>query len=206
MLLRASLLAAGLLAASPVLAITATENFETLGPRDTPIFGPLVSNIGVITGLAGAPAPILFLASPGYTNFGAGNNPATSVTLVANGDEAFEGILAFGARSISMDLLLNDLGSATLQFFNGATLLAQYGFAAGAINYQPVSFTSGGPLITRFVFTSTLGGQVNTGLDNITITSGVPEPARWALLIAGFGLVGAAARRRQRGIQRTATA
>jgi len=30
-----------------------------------------------------------------------------------------------------------------------------------------------------------------------TLTQGVPEPASWAMLIAGFGLVGAAARRRR---------
>ena len=41
-----------------------------------------------------------------------------------------------------------------------------------------------------------------TGFDNITFGSdnpggGVPEPASWAMLIAGFGLVGAAARRRR---------
>jgi hypothetical protein len=27
-------------------------------------------------------------------------------------------------------------------------------------------------------------------------TAGIPEPASWAMLIAGFGLVGAASRRR----------
>jgi hypothetical protein len=35
-------------------------------------------------------------------------------------------------------------------------------------------------------------------VDNVSITTtAVPEPANWALLIAGFGLVGAAARRRR---------
>lgn len=38
----------------------------------------------------------------------------------------------------------------------------------------------------RFVFTNVGGGEV-----------GVPEPATWAMLIAGFGLVGFAARRRR---------
>jgi hypothetical protein len=32
----------------------------------------------------------------------------------------------------------------------------------------------------------------------------VPEPASWAMLIAGFGLVGAVARRRQQGLAITA--
>jgi PEP-CTERM motif len=36
--------------------------------------------------------------------------------------------------------------------------------------------------------------------DNFSVTSALPEPAAWALMIAGFGLVGAAARRRARRI------
>lgn len=36
-------------------------------------------------------------------------------------------------------------------------------------------------------------------------TDGVPEPATWAMFIAGFGLVGAAARRRQSTISRVAS-
>ena len=34
-------------------------------------------------------------------------------------------------------------------------------------------------------------------LDGVSITAAVPEPATWAMLIGGFGLVGAAARRRR---------
>ncbi|WP_310475831.1 PEPxxWA-CTERM sorting domain-containing protein [Sandarakinorhabdus sp.] len=35
------------------------------------------------------------------------------------------------------------------------------------------------------------------GVDNVFVGGAVPEPASWAMLIAGFGLVGAAARRRR---------
>jgi hypothetical protein len=38
-------------------------------------------------------------------------------------------------------------------------------------------------------------------LDNVS--AAVPEPATWAMLIAGFGLVGGALRRRNTGLQRT---
>lgn len=41
------------------------------------------------------------------------------------------------------------------------------------------------------------GNDESWGIDNISLTAAVPEPASWMLLIAGFGLVGAAIRRRQ---------
>ena len=44
------------------------------------------------------------------------------------------------------------------------------------------------------------GGQANYGTDRLGIVNlqpGVPEPATWLMMIVGFGLIGAAARRRQ---------
>lgn len=35
-----------------------------------------------------------------------------------------------------------------------------------------------------------------SGLDDVSVTAYVPEPASWALMVAGFGLVGAVLRRR----------
>ena len=48
-----------------------------------------------------------------------------------------------------------------------------------------------------FAVTETVGGD-NAGivLDNISVSTAVPEPASWALMVAGFGLVGFAYRRR----------
>jgi hypothetical protein len=37
----------------------------------------------------------------------------------------------------------------------------------------------------------------NQAVDNVSVIASIPEPASWAMLIAGFGLVGAAARRRR---------
>ncbi len=54
-----------------------------------------------------------------------------------------------------------------------------------------------GETITGLRFTST---GVAFEFDDIAAAAAVPEPATWAMLIMGFGLVGFAARRRRSGI------
>lgn len=72
------------------------------------------------------------------------------------------------------------------------------------------SFCNWTPIGVSFAGTAMsidFGGTANyTGFDNITFGSDtpggtVPEPAVWAMLISGFGLVGAAARRRRRYLE-----
>lgn len=64
------------------------------------------------------------------------------------------------------------------------------------------SFTASGPTSgnLRVQLVGTTGFQAGPGLDNVVLSvtgGGVPEPASWALMIAGFGGVGAAMRRRR---------
>ena len=47
------------------------------------------------------------------------------------------------------------------------------------------------------VLTATVGGNGGVFFDNLSVTGGVPEPAVWAMMLAGFGLMGAALRRRR---------
>ncbi|WP_254606453.1 PEPxxWA-CTERM sorting domain-containing protein [Sphingomonas bacterium] len=54
-----------------------------------------------------------------------------------------------------------------------------------------------GTLITGFLAQTPDAAHVGPDIANIGATGGtVPEPVSWALMVAGFGLVGAAARRR----------
>lgn len=199
------LVAASALAFLAVPASAAVvETLETLGPKDVSL-PSLLSPIGTFNPIAGG-AGNVFISSPGYTNYGAGNNPTTTSILTANGDEAFELLLAGPANSVYLDVYLNDLGPATLTYFDGAVQIGQYILGADAnpannflsqigMNFGP------GTQITRITFASTLGGRLNTGIDNITVEflpNGVPEPATWAMLIAGFGVVGGATRTRRR--------
>jgi hypothetical protein len=69
--------------------------------------------------------------------------------------------------------------------------------AANQISWQPFSYsfaaTSG---LTKITFeNATPAGNNLAGLDNVTM---VPEPAEWAMMLAGLGLVALVARRRQR--------
>ena len=114
----------------------------------------------------------------------------------------------------------------TLEFYSGATLLATvdtgsvkasidakanaaayYGNPnapyAGQNSGEPYAFLNiyftGGDNYDRIVIKQLAGGGYES--DNHTVgfytaQGGVPEPATWAMLITGFGLVGMAARRR----------
>ncbi len=66
--------------------------------------------------------------------------------------------------------------------------LSDFGIAAnGTVSSLSVTFISGGATTS----TSLVGA-----LNSASVGGAVPEPATWAMLIAGFGLVGAAVRRR----------
>ena len=64
------------------------------------------------------------------------------------------------------------------------------------INWAPFSVTFFAETPTAIAFTNGTTGDNMLGLDNVSVTA-VPEPASWAMLIAGFGLTGAAMRRRR---------
>ena len=67
-----------------------------------------------------------------------------------------------------------------------------------ALPFTKVSFTriATGPT-TAIKFSFRDARVTYFSLDNVSVSGAVPEPASWALLIAGFGLTGAAMRRRR---------
>ena len=171
---------------------TLLEDFEGFAPKDTPL-ASFVSNGVTYTGLAGAPGPNVWVASPGYPNFGAGVGVTTTSILTTNGDEDFTMDFSMTPFAVGFDVYLNGLGpvrttitttvgSFTLTDLRGLDTKEYYGF----VSTDP---------ITSIRFTSTLGGLANTGVDNIAIGSPVPEPTTVALL--GAGLVALRARRRR---------
>lgn len=116
-------------------------------------------------------------------------------------------------------LIGNDVGSQTFLDFPDFTMAAgsTTGIYFNAVSGSPVNYTNGsvvGGIVASDANLSILSGfgrGSNFGTDfsprnfngSITYTLGtgaVPEPASWALLIAGFGLTGAVARRRRTAV------
>ena len=84
-----------------------------------------------------------------------------------------------------------------LKFGGGTTLNPSLGtfslFSSEALFLGPGTYT------LRFASSAPAGQDRTTFIDNVAINvSPVPEPHEWAMMLAGLGLVGWAARRRQR--------
>ena len=83
------------------------------------------------------------------------------------------------------------------------TTLASFNGANGAYSYAGLIADAAGNLYG----TTSEGGNSGYGTvfklsdtGFVVSVGGVPEPASWAMMIAGFGLVGAAARRRRQTV------
>ncbi|WP_293679014.1 PEPxxWA-CTERM sorting domain-containing protein [uncultured Phenylobacterium sp.] len=118
-------------------------------------------------------------------------------TLQVDFDQASSG-LSFNMSGINEDTIGADVGD--VQIYGGAALLGTVNLIViDSIGKDLVELT-GFSGVTRLVISSTDFGGVL--YDDFTFTpNAVPEPSTWALMIGGFGLAGAALRRR-----RTATA
>lgn len=86
---------------------------------------------------------------------------------------------------------------AMLDMLNGTPFMESIGGDRGFVtySYQFIANVSGS---FQLGFGTLSGDNIGPIVDNVLVTqAGVPEPATWAMLIAGFGIVGATMRRRR---------
>ena len=128
----------------------------------------------------------LFIDLDGST--GSGNQPVAGA-LISNA------VLGAGEYTLSFDLAGNQRGAAAQTtyagVYNGSTgtlVDSLTPLNTQAFTTYTVSFyTTGGNLVIGDEGPSDQQGNL---LDNVTLTSAAPEPAGWALMIAGVGLIG----------------
>ena len=192
-----TLLAAAAAAVSaPALAATTVLDFN--GHSNTIYETPVVQSGFQLGNVAGDEQHFHFIDS---TQFGLASN-GTSVLLndrntsiflrAANGS-------AFSLSSVDVAAAFNNSPATSLTisgFFNG--LLTGSLTIANLGGFQTVA-TSGFLNVDRVVFDG-LGGGGGFELDNVALSaaSAVPEPATWAMMLLGFGLIGASLRTRRR--------
>lgn len=109
-------------------------------------------------------------------------------------------------------------GPATVDLLINGSLASSFSVAppaANSVNWQRFSYGfagTGSPVtIGLYSSLSPASSNLGVGLDNVTLTSSirttpaVPEPTTWIMMMAGFGLVGAALRRKIQGSSGLAT-
>jgi choice-of-anchor C domain-containing protein len=169
--------------------------FTTLGNGSTAIDGWVVGGLGVdyIGGY--------WQAADGVRSIDLSGNNKGGISQVLNG-------LTVGqVYTVHFDLAGNpdggsptkvavasDGGSQSSVFF-----FPQAGNTKADMGWTPEMFSfTATDTSAKLTFSATVNDAFGPALDNVSITGGVPEPASWALMIMGFGGVGAAMRSRRR--------
>lgn len=197
-MIKTALVLAGavLLGASANAATTITASI--VGPDAGPLPGQtIITNFDTAAGLTGGN-----LIAGSTANSAAPFGDTTQYLSVAGGTSATL-TLANAARSLSFYWGSIDTYN-TVQFFAGDTLVGSFigsdvpqapatGAQQAPSDNRRVNFAFSGAKVTSVVFSSS-----SDAFELDSVAGVVPEPATWAMLIVGMGMVGAAMRRRQR--------
>lgn len=197
----AELIVNGNFEADLITSETVTGWTITAGPTDSV---GLSRGLGLAACCGGTGSPSSLLNQ--YISFGGGNSGVDDSSIsqtfstTASNYVVFFDVGAFGGEQIitgtAFDTVTNAvLGSLTVTRAGGMnfdSMFNTYSFAFdSAGNNVRLSFTAAG---------SSTNGR-DALLDNVSVigeaVAAVPEPGTWAMMIGGFGLVGAGMRRRQ---------
>ncbi len=120
-----------------------------------------------------------------------GTSPFSSISVFVGSLDAFNTVQLLGAAG---DVIATYTGT---QMAGGATIPSP-GNTSAADNRR-VTFTgTDGTTYAGIRFYNT-GNNSAFEFDNVSFTAAVPEPATWAMMLVGFGMVAGAARYRRRG-------
>lgn len=201
------------LAAAATPASAVLINFDT-SPSGAVADGTLITNqyasLGVtfsaILGGNSALAPVatMYAAGPAGPNY-AGNFLGNAANA-APGNPRYDIVrLVFNGTASGLSLSLNNfsmVGTTTFNAYNSAGTLIETFTTSANSGWAIRTLSSSG--IARLDLLNNIYNESPQffGIDQLnftltpTATPGVPEPSSWALMIAGFGLLGGAMRRR----------
>lgn len=190
-LLRTAFVTAALLAGSQAAQASVSINFDAV-----PV-GDLVNGFynGGTSG-SGATGPNLGVNFTGFrTTTGFGETSEPNLGFNNAGPALIDVAAGFGS---TFSFAAGFFGPGTITIFSNlggtGTLLATLsGTLGNTAAFQPISISFAGTAQSVVVN----GTPGSLGFDDLVFGAAVPEPASWAMLIAGFGLVGAMMRRRQ---------
>ncbi|NNM77224.1 PEPxxWA-CTERM sorting domain-containing protein [Sphingomonas sp. ID1715] len=159
---------------------------------------------GSCVDLDGTSGPGTLLTSTSFS-FNAGDMVRFTFDISGNqrggASDPFKAGFSFGDSVTMINYGYNFSGTDVIAFANvtttGVTTSTQID-ATDPFSTKSIFFTAGNAGTLRFTLGTDSGDNVGPVVDNLRldVNAAVPEPASWALMIAGFGLAGAALRRR----------
>lgn len=174
---------------------------------EPPVVIPYNSNAGYPGGAHGEPIPVpSATGNPGFDPVG---NNALYFVADGPGPQTLSQTVdvAAGSYTVGFDYYLplngyNNQGEATLTAFLGGQQFASFTASAQAAqtwdHFSTTLFIpSGGSLTFVFNYGASTSPAKDFVVDRVYLTA-VPEPASWAMMLSGFGLLGAVSRRRTR--------
>ena len=181
--------AAALIAASGAGAVTFYNNTTPTGQLATP--GSTSYTFAGPTAMGS-----LSFELAGYRTLDGANCCTDTVTVDLNGTTILQAAYNLGGGGNNTVFV----GSPTVTFYSSGSPAAYNGTALGGLIDITLAATFAASNTLTFTYSGAAQGTADEawGINSVSASAGVvPEPASWALMIGGLGLVGAAARRRR---------